>query len=174
MSVNSKMTALADEIRELSGTEEAMGLDDMTNHVGDANTEVDSQADLIAQIKSTVDNLPEASSGGSVSYDTCTVNINVVSGQLHGYCATCFNESEIVYKHNFSSSDLGTTTLTNVICGSSFILLHTVTHGALLNSNITRVDQILSKGSIWIAPNMHGTIATINIGGSGDGGGSDD
>lgn len=60
MSVNSKMTALADEIRVLSGTEDTMGLDAMTTHVGDANTEIDSQADLIAQIQSAVDNLPEA------------------------------------------------------------------------------------------------------------------
>lgn len=62
MSVNSKMTALADEIRELSGTEEAMGLDAMKIHVGEANTEVNTQADLIAQIRSTVDSLPEAGS----------------------------------------------------------------------------------------------------------------
>ena len=52
MSVNSKMTALADEIRELSGTTDVMGLDVMATHVGEANDEVDSQAELIAQIKS--------------------------------------------------------------------------------------------------------------------------
>lgn len=50
MSVNSKMTALADEIRELSGTSEAMGLDDMATNVGEANTDVSTEADLIAQI----------------------------------------------------------------------------------------------------------------------------
>ena len=49
MSVNSKMTAIADEIRELSGTIETMGLDAMATHIGDANTEVDNQADLLAQ-----------------------------------------------------------------------------------------------------------------------------
>lgn len=72
--VKSKMTAIADEIRELSGTTGTMGLDAMADHIGEANTEVSSQSDLIAQIKSTVDSLPEANSGG-VGYDTCTVNI---------------------------------------------------------------------------------------------------
>lgn len=70
------LTAIADQIRILSGTGEAMSLDEMATNVGEANTEVDSQADLIVQIKSAVDNLPEAgSNGGSVNYDTCTVNI---------------------------------------------------------------------------------------------------
>ena len=49
MSVNSKMTALADEIRELSGTTEKIGLDDMTTHVANANTEIDDQTALLEQ-----------------------------------------------------------------------------------------------------------------------------
>lgn len=51
MSINTKMTALADEIRELSGTTAAMGLDAMVINVGDANIEVEDQTDIIAQIK---------------------------------------------------------------------------------------------------------------------------
>lgn len=47
MSVNSKMTALADEIRELSGTSEAIGLDAMKAHVNEANTNIATEADLI-------------------------------------------------------------------------------------------------------------------------------
>lgn len=84
MSVNSKMTALADKIRVLSGTEDAMGLDDMATNVGNANTEVDSQADLIAQIKSTIDNLPEAGSSGNSFPYTVTVNTNMgISSVYH-------------------------------------------------------------------------------------------
>lgn len=55
MSVNSKMTALADEIRELSGTSETIGLDAMTNYVGEANTDVATEADLIEQIASALE-----------------------------------------------------------------------------------------------------------------------
>lgn len=50
MSVNSKMTAIADEIRELSGTTELMGLDAMATHAGEANTDVATQTELLAQI----------------------------------------------------------------------------------------------------------------------------
>lgn len=73
MSVNAKMTTLADEIRELSGTTVAMGLDAMTTHIGEANDEVNSQAELIAQIVSALDGkaagieLPTLTNEGSAS-----------------------------------------------------------------------------------------------------------
>ncbi len=50
MSVNSKMTAVADEIRTLSGTSEKLGLVEMATNLGEANDEVDVQEDLITQI----------------------------------------------------------------------------------------------------------------------------
>ena len=40
MTVNSKMTALADEIRELSGTTDTKNLDEMRVDVDTANTEI--------------------------------------------------------------------------------------------------------------------------------------
>ena len=42
MSVNSKMTAIADEIRELSGATDKLSLDTMATSLGEANDEVDS------------------------------------------------------------------------------------------------------------------------------------
>jgi methyl-accepting chemotaxis protein len=50
MSVNEKMTALADEIRELSGTTTTKSIDTMISDVDAANTEVSSQMNLINQI----------------------------------------------------------------------------------------------------------------------------
>ena len=60
--IKTKMTALADEVRELSGTTTPKSIDIMTSDVGVANTEIAEQADLITQIKSVVNNLPEAGS----------------------------------------------------------------------------------------------------------------
>lgn len=56
------LIAIADEVRELSGTTDAMRLADMTTHVSDANAEVTSQTDLVAQIKTALEG--KASGGG--------------------------------------------------------------------------------------------------------------
>lgn len=56
MSVDSKMTALADEIRTLSGTTGKLGLDSMASNISEANNEVGSQTELITQIKTALEN----------------------------------------------------------------------------------------------------------------------
>ena len=56
MTVDSKMTAIADEIRILSGTTDSMGLDLMASHVGDANNNIDIESDLILQITDALNN----------------------------------------------------------------------------------------------------------------------
>lgn len=72
MNVNSKMTALADEIRELSGTEEAMGLDAMTNYVDEANTDVATEADLIEQISVALESKANGSRNGGIQWISCS------------------------------------------------------------------------------------------------------
>lgn len=54
MSVNSKMTAIADKIRTLLGISGAMGLDAMSDNLGAAVNECDTQADLISQLKGAI------------------------------------------------------------------------------------------------------------------------
>lgn len=44
------LTSIADKIRILSGTETSMGLSDMVTHIDEANTNVNTETDLIAQI----------------------------------------------------------------------------------------------------------------------------
>lgn len=63
MSLNSKMTAIADKIRALLGLTGTMGLDAMANHLGDAVTEVDNQNGIIAQLKDAIaENVSKTSS----------------------------------------------------------------------------------------------------------------
>lgn len=58
------LTAIADKIRVLSGTEDTMSLNAMESHVGEANTNVDTEADLIAQISSALEG--KAGGGGGL------------------------------------------------------------------------------------------------------------
>ena len=66
MSINSKMTALADEIRELSGTTTPKSIDAMTSDVDAANTEIAEQTELLEQIVNALEGKVAGSgSGGS-------------------------------------------------------------------------------------------------------------
>lgn len=68
MSINSKMTALADEIRELSGTTTPKSLDEMTSDMDAANTEIAEQAELLNQIATALEG--KASNSGGVVLPT--------------------------------------------------------------------------------------------------------
>ena len=85
MSVNSKMTALANEIRELSGTSAPLGLDAMIAHTGEVNNEVETQADLLEQIMTVLESKTGYNTiyiGSSVPTDDFGINgdIYVVRG----------------------------------------------------------------------------------------------
>jgi hypothetical protein len=68
------LESMADKIRILNGVEGALTTAQMDSNLGEANTEVGEQADLIAQISSALEG--KAVGSGSASYDTCTVQIN--------------------------------------------------------------------------------------------------
>lgn len=81
MSVNSKMTVIADKIRELSGTAEIMGLDAMATYIGEANDDVHTEANLIAQIAEALNGKASGgASGGNAQTATITLSIDAPVG----------------------------------------------------------------------------------------------
>jgi hypothetical protein len=69
MSVNEKMKAIADEVRELSGTSDALGLDAMAVQISAANAQVANQDELIQQIKTALQGKPV----NSKNYELITI-----------------------------------------------------------------------------------------------------
>ena len=72
MSVNSKMTAIADKIRSLLGISGTLGLDSMATNLGTAVNACDTQASLIAQIKTALEGKGGGGGGSSVTIETKT------------------------------------------------------------------------------------------------------
>lgn len=84
MSVNSKMTAIADKIRALLGISGNMGMDAMASNLGNAVTEVDSQALLIQQIEAALEGKSGAASGASVGFASTKPSSNSTSISFTG------------------------------------------------------------------------------------------
>ena len=78
MSVNNKMTAIADEIRDLSGVTDMLDLNEMASHVDGANAKIVEQETIIADMNEVLDNLGATNVGGGSSSNTlqtCIVDI---------------------------------------------------------------------------------------------------
>lgn len=76
MSVNAKMTALADEVRTLSGATDTLGLDEMASHTREANTEVSEQAEMIQQLKSILQGKAEGGTPTPTQEKTVEITTN--------------------------------------------------------------------------------------------------
>lgn len=63
--LDADLTGMADEVRTLADTDSKMSLEAMTDNVAQANSKVDSQSEIIAQIKRTLQG--KAGSGGDLS-----------------------------------------------------------------------------------------------------------
>ena len=108
--LNTKMTALADEIRTLTATTNALGLDDMAEELSDANDELVDQADLIAQISAALQG--KASGGEQV---TPEISINASTGLV---TATAGSKSS-TYQLAFQAAKTITPSTTSQIAVSS-------------------------------------------------------
>lgn len=83
------------------------------------DSELITQDDLIAQIQAAVDSLPEAGSGsgGSASYDTCTLQINNQSSEQPKLAYTSIENGKIVAKYLTIYEPYSVTSIT-CLCGS--------------------------------------------------------
>lgn len=138
---------------------------------GAIDNEVTEQADLIAQIKNAVDNLPEASSGGgegdeSSSYNTCNVIVRQSSLPINYLFTTTFNKDIGLLSFSSRENITNPVVLSNVVCGTIVILqtalgvlpAHSVTGGA----ELIKFDSYHGVWLFYIPQNSTGDI-TITV-----------
>jgi hypothetical protein len=143
MGFNEKMTALADEVRELSGTTEEKSLDDLISDTTSANSEITEQTNLIDQIRQVVDTLPEAEDGsvsggegdGSSKIDTCTIifnNSDLSGGDCYILSLTATVVENGMLKSFYYDTTLGSISdymISNVVCGTIITLFVKLGYG---------------------------------------------
>lgn len=168
MSVNNKMTAIADEIRELSGTTDMLDLDEMSSHVDDANTKIAEQESMIADMNEVLDNLGANTTTGT-SIATCTINVVITAeAEVWEYGYSYLGDDGKVattYVHMGYDNYSGTTLqFTNVICNS---LLYIAADGlgslgVDWTDDIHRYQNAFMVGtSFFRAPSENGSVGTI-------------
>lgn len=141
------LTSIADKIRVLSGTEEAMSLNVMENHVDEANLDVATEADLIEQIASALEGKAGGSDGGNI--ETCTVILKHNGLPIFSYYATAFTETDGVFPLTKLSGPSNPTTLSNIVCGSVITL--STANPILFGYSVTNGAELIDrKNSICI------------------------
>lgn len=117
MSVNSKMTAIANGLRKLLGLSGVMGLDDMANNISTAQNEVDTQSNLIAQLSSVLNskvggivpqgilNIDKNGIHDVTTFASAQVNVPVPSGYIKpsGTASITTNGTHDISQHEYAN-----------------------------------------------------------------------
>ena len=83
--VGTKMKAIADEIRVLSGATDTLSLTEMATHVNTANTDIAEMENLIAELNAALDGKSVSGGGGGESSYTVATNTCPLCGSVnHG------------------------------------------------------------------------------------------
>lgn len=160
MSVNTKMTAIADEIRTLSGTTVAMGLDAMATNIGNANSEIDSQADLLSQIVTALE-------GKTAVKDTTLPTLT-----NEGSASDLLAGKQLINSNNeVVTGTIPTQAAQTITPGTSN---KTIASGRYLTGTQTiKGDANLVAGNIKSGVSIFGVAGTFEGSGGGSGGGSE-
>lgn len=133
--VNEKMTALADEIRELSGTTDTKSLDEMKVDVDAANTEIAEQTELLEQIAAAL----EGKAGGATlpTLDNPAVAADILSGK-----------EAIDGDGNVITGTIPTRTSSNVTTSGSFVIVPAGYYASSATQSVNIVTQATPSVSI--------------------------
>ena len=80
MSINSKMTAIADKLRAILGISGSLGLDAMASNLSSVQGSVDAQTSLIAQIVQELEGKAAGDSGGGAVIEPTISSVSVKPG----------------------------------------------------------------------------------------------
>ena len=95
-----KMTAIADNIRSLLGLTEKLGLDAMTENLETANTEVESQTEIIEQLRAVISEKAGKPLGGSID-DLIDGSITEVTSNVESIMKYCFQDRKSLKSATF-------------------------------------------------------------------------
>lgn len=161
------LSALADEVRTLSGTEETMSLDAMETNINEANEEISSQADLLAQIQSVLEGKTAGSGSGDGSVETCTVTVKVLGDSSEGivsYAATTVNNGMVESAYDFMTTLPLEVVINNVLCGSTLVVMTIeVPAEALVYNGVEFLGNMMSTARTFRAPTTAGANGVIEL-----------
>ena len=114
------LTAIADEIRVLSGTTEPMGLNTMAEHVDEANTDVATEANLIAQISAALEG---RAAGGGGSVETCTLYTGATNNDSTAIVFSVYENGQVIPYVTDTPNTTNTLISNSIIKNSHIVVL---------------------------------------------------
>lgn len=124
----SNLQTIADAVRTSTGNTDKFNVSELSSAVvttieeGEVTSEVGTYTNLLSQLETTIDTLPDAGSGGG-SMEMCTVQITGTL-KLHSVGATVYSNGTISdFRASYVRQDGGTElTIENVICNSTVVV----------------------------------------------------